>query len=177
MAFNINEFKSQLVGGGARPSLFQVQILNPVEPAADIKVPFMVRAAGIPASNLGTFSTSYFGRQVKYAGDRTFEDWTVTIINDEDFLVRNAMEAWSNSINSHDSNLRSLPSDYKSNGIITQYSKDGDAIRTYIFEGLHPVTISDISMDWSTADTIEEFTVTFQYDFWRVEGTTGIPTT
>jgi len=177
MAFNINEFKSQLVGGGARPTLFQVQILNPVAPEADFKVPFMVRAAGIPGSSLGSFTAPYFGRQVKYAGDRTFEDWTVTVINDEDFLVRNAMEAWSNAINTHDGNLRSLPADYKSNGLITQYSKDGDAIRSYVFEGLYPVTIDQIQMDWGTTDTIEEFTVTFQYDFWRVEGTTGIPTT
>jgi hypothetical protein len=177
MAFNINEFKSQLVGGGARPTLFQVQILNPVAPEADFKVPFMVKTAGLPASNLGSFTAPYFGRQVKYAGDRTFEDWTVTIINDEDFLIRNAMEAWSNAINSHDGNLRSLPADYKSNGIITQYSKDGDPIRTYVFEGMYPITIDAIAMDWSTTDTIEEFNVTFQYDFWRVEGTTGIPTT
>jgi len=177
MAFNINEFKSQLVGGGARPTLFQVQILNPVAPQADFKVPFMVKTAGLPASNLGSFIAPYFGRQVKYAGDRTFEDWTVTVINDEDFLIRNAMEAWSNAINSHDGNLRSLPADYKSNGLITQYSKDGDPIRTYVFEGLYPITIDQIAMDWSTTDAIEEFNVTFQYDFWRVEGTTGIPTT
>ena len=177
MAFNINEFKSQLVGGGARPTLFQVQILNPVAPEADFKVPFMVRAAGIPASTLGSFIAPYFGRQVKYAGDRRFDDWTVTVINDEDFLIRNAMETWMNSINTHDGNLRALPQDYKSNGIITQYSKDGNPIRTYVFEGLHPVSMSDIGMDWSQSDTIEEFTVTFQYDFWRVEGTTGISTT
>lgn len=177
MAFNINEFKSQLVGGGARASLFQVQILNPVDATADFKVPFMCKSAAIPASNLGNFNVPYFGRQVKYAGDRTFEDWTVTIINDEDFLVRNAMEAWSNSINSHDSNTRALPSDYKSNGIITQYSKNGDPLRTYVFEGMYPVTVSDIAMSWETNDAIEEFTVTFAYDFWRVEGATGIPTT
>ena len=177
MAFNINEFKSQLVGGGARPSLFQVQILNPVAPEADFKVPFMCRAAGIPASTVGSFNTNYFSRQVKYAGDRTFADWTVTIINDEDFIVRNGMEAWMNSINTHDSNLRALPQDYKSNGIITQYSKDGDAIRTYVFEGMYPTQVDQITMDWSTVDAIEEFTVTFSYDFWRVEGSTGIPTT
>ena len=176
MAFNINEFKSQLVGGGARPTLFQCQILNPVAPEADFKVPFMVRAAGIPGSSLGSFTAPYFGRQVKYAGDRVFEDWTVTVINDEDFIVRNGLEAWSNAINTHDGNLRSLPSDYKSNGLITQYSKDGDAIRTYVFEGMYPVTIDQIQMDWGTTDTIEEFSVTFQYDFWRVEGSTGIPT-
>jgi hypothetical protein len=177
MSFNINEFKSQLVGGGARPTLFQVQILNPVDPAADFKVPFMVRAAGIPGSTVGQYEVPYFGRQVKYAGDRTFEDWTITVINDEDFAVRNAMEAWSNAINSHDSNVRALPQDYKSNAIITQFSKDGDPLRSYVFEGMFPVSIDQIEMDWGTVDAIEEFGVTFSYDFWRVEGVTGIPTT
>jgi hypothetical protein len=177
MAFNINEFKSQLTGGGARPSLFQVQILNPVNPEADFKIPFMVRSAGIPASSLGSYVVPYFGRTIKYAGDRRFDDWTVTVINDEDFLIRNAMEAWSNAINTHDSNLRSLPQDYKSTGLITQYSKDGKPIRTYVFEGLHPVAITDMTMDWNATDSIEEFGVTFQYDMWRVEGATGISTT
>jgi len=176
MAFNINEFKSQLTGGGARPTLFQVQILNPVAPEADFKVPFMVRAAGIPGSTLGSYEVPYFGRNIKYAGDRTFEDWTVTCINDEDFIVRNGMEAWMNAINTHDSNLRALPQDYKSNAIITQYSKDGEAIRSYVFEGMYPTTVDQIEMDWGTVDTVEEFGVTFQYDFWRVEGSTGIST-
>jgi hypothetical protein len=177
MAFNINQFKAELVGGGARPTLFQVQITNPVAPAADFKVPFMVRAAGIPESTLGQFTVPYFGRQVKYAGDRTFADWTVTVINDEDFAVRNAMEAWSNFINSHDSNTRALPQQYKSTGLITQFSKNGSPLRTYVFEGMYPITIDGIQMDWSQTDAIEEFSVTFQYDLWRVEGNTGIPTT
>lgn len=177
MSFNINEFKSQLVGGGARPTLFQVQILNPVDPTADFKIPFMVRAAGIPASTVGSYEVPYFGRQIKYAGDRTFEDWTVTVINDEDFAIRNALEAWSNAINTHDGNIRALPQDYKSNAIITQFSKDGSALRSYVFEGMFPISIEGIEMDWSSTDAIEEFTVTFQYDFWKVEGATGIPTT
>jgi hypothetical protein len=177
MAFNINEFKSQLTGGGARSSLFQVQILNPVAPEADFKVPFMVRAAGIPASTVGSFEVPYFGRNIKYAGDRTFDDWSVTVINDEDFIVRNGFEAWMNAINTHDSNVRALPQDYKSNAVITQYGKDGDAIRSYVFEGMYPVSVDQIDMDWSNVDAIEEFGVTFAYDFWRVEGSTGIPTT
>jgi len=177
MAFNINQFKSELVGGGARPTLFQVQITNPVAPEADIKVPFMVRSAGIPESTLGQFIVPYFGRQVKYAGDRTFAPWTVTVINDEDFAVRNALEAWSNFINSHDSNTRALPQQYKSTGQITQFSKDGSPLRTYIFEGMHPISIDGIAMDWSATDQIEEFSVTFEYDLWRVEGATGISTT
>ena len=136
----------------------------------------MVRSAGIPESTVGSYVVPYFGREVKYAGDRTFADWTVTIINDEDFAIRNAMEAWSNSINSHDSNIRGLPQDYKSTGIITQFSKSGDSLRTYVFEGMFPTAIEGITMDWQQQDTIEEFSVTFQYDMWRVEGATGIPT-
>lgn len=177
MSFNINEFKSQLVGGGARPTLFQVQILNPIAPEADFKFPFMCRSAGIPSSSLGAYQVPYFGRNVKYAGDRVFEPWSVTVINDEDFLIRNAMEAWTDAINSHDSNTRSLPQQYKSNGIITQFSKNGNALRSYIFEGMFPVSVEGIAMDWSATDVIEEFGVTFEYDLWRVEGVTGIPTT
>lgn len=177
MAFNINEFKSELSQGGARPSLFQCQITNPIVPAADFKVPFLAKAAALPESSLGSYTVPYFGREVKYAGDRTFGDWTVTIINDEDFLIRNAMEAWSNSIAAHDANTRTLPQDYKSNGLVTQYSKDGSPLRTYVFEGMFPLSISEIAVDWSSTDQIEEFTVTFQYDFWRVEGATGISTT
>ena len=177
MAFNINQFKSELVGGCARPTLFQCQITNPVNTTADIKVPFMVRAAGIPESTVGQYSVPYFGRQVKYAGDRTFADWTVTVINDEDFAIRNAMEEWMNFINSHDSNSRGLPQQYKSNGQITQFSKDGSPLRTYVFEGMFPIAIDGIQMDWSATDSIEEFSITFQYDLWRVEGNTGVPTT
>lgn len=177
MAFNINQFKSELVGGGARPTLFQVQVTNPIAPEADFKVPFMVNAAQLPGSTVGSYTVPYFGRQVKYAGDRTFDAWTVTVINDEDFAIRNAMEAWSNFINSHDSNARGLPQDYKSNALITQFSKDGSPLRTYVFEGMFPTDIEPISMAWGNQDTIEEFSVTFQYDLWRVEGNTGIPTT
>jgi hypothetical protein len=177
MAFNINQFKSQLVGGGARPTLFQVQITNPIDSTSDAKIPFMVKTAGIPASNVGSYELPYFGRTVKYAGDRTFEDWAVTVINDEDFAIRNTMEAWMNAINSHDSNTRALPQDYKSNALVTQFGKDGAPLRTYVFEGIYPIALDQIALDWSQQDSIEEFGITFQYDLWRVEGNTGIPTT
>lgn len=170
MAFSINEFKSQLVGGGARPTLFEVRLTNPVTPVADFKIPFMVKAAQLPGSTLGSYTVPYFGRQIKYAGDRTFEDWTVTVINDEDFLIRNALEAWSNSINSHVSNTRSLPQDYKSDAQVIQYGKDGTALRQYTFQGLYPINLDPIDLNWETQDTIEEFGVTFQYDLWVVDG-------
>jgi hypothetical protein len=126
---------------------------------------------------VGQYTVPYFGRQVKYAGGRTFADWTVTVINDEDFAIRNSMEEWMNFINSHDSNSRGLPQQYKSTGQVTQYSKDGSPLRTYVFEGMFPISVDGIQLDWSQTDSIEEFGVTFQYDLWRVEGNTGIPTT
>ena len=174
MAFNIQEIRSQLVLGGARASLFQVQIANPANGAGDIKVPFMVKAAQIPASTIQHIEVPYFGRKIKIAGDRTFAEWTVTVINDEDFLIRNAMEQWMNSINSHAGNIREFgsasPLLYKSNAQITQFSKTGVPIREYTFNGMFPTEVSTIEMAWETTDAIEEFTVTFQYDFWEVTG-------
>ena len=174
MAFNINEIKSQLVGGGARQSLFSVQFNNPANGVANVKVPFMVRAAAIPAARLGNIPIPYFGRKINIAGDRTFEAWRATVINDEDFLIRNAMEQWSNAINSFEGNLRNFggasPLLYKSDAVVTQYSKTGDILREYTFHGIYPQDVSDIALDWNSTDQIEEFTVTFNYDYWEVTG-------
>jgi hypothetical protein len=163
-----------LTFGGAKASLFQVQITNPINGIADLKVPFMVQAAALPESTLGIIEVPYFGRKVKIAGDRTFAEWTVTVINDEDFLIRNAMEEWMAAINSHQSNVRQLgtasPSEYKSQAQITQFSKTGVPLRTYSFNGIFPTTVAAITMDWSTVDDIERFDVTFQYDWWEVSG-------
>lgn len=178
MAFNIQEIRSQLVGGGARPSLFQVTLQNPVNAAGDLKSSFMVRAAQLPASTLGFIEVPYFGRKIKVAGDRTFAEWTVTVTNDEDFLIRNALEEWSHNINTHETNVRgtggAAPTLYKAQAQVIQYSKAGDALREYTFNGLFPIEISAIDLDWNATDAIEEFTVTFQYDWWEVTGgTTG----
>jgi hypothetical protein len=174
MAFNINEIQAQLTLGGARPSLFQVFISNPVTSVSDLKVPFMVRAAQLPASTLGLIEVPYFGRKVKIAGDRTFAEWTTTVVNDEDFLVRNALENWMNDVNSHQGNVRNFASandqQYKSQATVTQYSKTGVPIREYKFHGLWPINLSEIELDWNTTDTLEEFAVTWQYDFWEVSG-------
>jgi hypothetical protein len=171
MAFNINEMRSQLVYGGARQNLFQVRINNPANASGDLKTPFMVQAAQIPESQLGVIPVFYFGRQMKLAGDRTFGDWTVTIINDEDFLIRNAMEEWSNRINRLERNVREI-NRYKSNATVIQYSKDGSPIREYKFDGIFPSVISPIEMDWANTDQIESFQVTFSYDYWTVRGGT-----
>ena len=174
MAFNINEIKSQLALGGARPSSFDVKITNPVNPTGDIKVPFMVKASSLPASSIGMIEVPYFGRKIKVAGDRTFAEWTTTVVNDEDFLVRNALEEWSNAINSHQGNIAKVggasPLLYKSQAEVIQYSKDGAPIRTYKFHGIWPSEIAAIELGWETADTIEEFEGTWQYDWWEISG-------
>jgi hypothetical protein len=171
MAFNINEMRSQLVYGGARQNLFQVRINNPANASGDLKTPFMVQAAQIPESQLGVIPVFYFGRQMKLAGDRTFGDWTVTVINDEDFLIRNAMEEWSNRINRLERNVRDI-NRYKSNATVIQYAKDGSKLREYTFNGVFPSVISPIELDWGTTDQIESFQVTFSYDYWTVSGGT-----
>ena len=177
MAFNINDIKSELALGGARPSLFQVNMTNPITSAGDAKFPFMCRAAQMPASTLGMIEVPYFGRKIKIAGDRTFAEWTVTIINDEDMKIRNSMEEWSNSINSHLGNVRRTgsagPALYKANASVTHFGKIGNQLRRYTFNGLFPTEVSPIDLDWNTTDTLEEFTVTFQYDHWEVAGLTG----
>lgn len=173
MAFNINDLRSQLTFGGAKSTLFQVQITNPIVGGiADIKIPFMVKASTIPSSTINSIDVPYFGRKIKVAGDRTFEPWRVTVINDEDFLVRNAMEAWMSAINTHEGNLSAAtgPLQYKAQAQITQFSKSGVPLRVYNFNGLFPTEVAAMNMSWEENDRIEEFDVTFAYDWWNVSG-------
>lgn len=176
MAFNINDIRSQMTFGGARFSHFQVQLTFPNEinqNNAALKAPFMIKAASIPASRIAPLEVAYFGRRVKFAGDRSFDPWNVTVMNDEDFMVRNAVEDWMSSINSHVGNLASFgsasPNEYKARASITQFSKTGVPIRKYVFHGLFPVELSPIDNSWE-ADGIQEFGVTFEYDWWSVDG-------
>lgn len=169
MAFNVNQFAGALKGGGARNSLFQVLITNPVNSVGDINVPFMCKAAQIPAATVSTIELDYFGRKTKLAGNRTYAEWAPTIINDEDFSIRNALEEWNNSINTFVDNTRPSPSAYKSTAQIQQFSQTGDVIREYTFVNLWPSEVAAIDLSWD-ADTIEEFAVTFQYDYWTISG-------
>lgn len=171
MAFNIDDLRANLNLGGARPTLFDVVVTNKIDGSADQKMMFTCKAAQLPAATVGTIEAPYFGRKVKLAGDKTFAEWTVTVINDEDFAVRNAMETWHQAINSHLPNLReggatSAPATYKSQAQVRQYSKDGNIIKVYEFDGLWPSEVGAIDVSWESNDTLEEFTVTFQYDFW-----------
>jgi hypothetical protein len=173
MAFNINEMRSQLTFGGAKSSLFEVRITNPINSVADIKVPFMVKAAQLPGSSLGTIEVPYFGRRVKLHGDRVFEPWQVQIINDEDFLIRNALETWMSALNSHQGNIASYttPAQYKTQAQVTQFSKTGTPLRVYNFNGLFPTELAPIDVAWENTDQIQEYGVVFQYDWWNVDNT------
>jgi hypothetical protein len=172
--FNINSFKANgLVYGGARPSLFQVVLTPPagigVDTVSADKFRFACRAAELPASTVASFDVPYFGRKIKLAGDRTFADWTVTIMNDEDFSVRAMFELWSNAINRMAANVRDPALNYelyKTDIGVIQYGKDGTVLRSYDLIGTFPTNISDIALNWDTTNQVEEFTVTFSYDYW-----------
>ena len=174
MAFSVNEFRSQMTGDGARPNLFEVSMPFPgfSSPAnAQTKLTFMCKSAQLPGSTLGVVPVQYFGRELKFVGNRTFADWTITIINDEDFVVRNAFERWMNGINSHNFNIRSplatAPLSYSVDGDVTQFGKQGNVLKKCKFVGLFPTDISAIDVDWGSNDTIEEFTVSLAYQWWE----------
>ena len=174
MAFNITDIRSGLALGGARPTLFKVELTNPVNTGADAIAPFLIQATSLPASTIGQIEVPYFGRKIKVAGDRTFDAWQVTVMNDEDFKVRHSLELWHNSINNVLTNINagatSAPSRYKSTALVTQYGKSGNMLRRYKFNGLFPVEISTIDLDWNSTDQIETFSATFAYDWYEVDG-------
>jgi hypothetical protein len=174
MAFNINEMRAGLALGGARPTLFRVELTNPVNNVSDSIAPFLIRATTLPSSTINPIEIPYFGRKIKIAGDRTFDTWAVTVMNDEDFRIRHTMEQWHNQINSLQTNLNlnadSSPSNYKSTALVTQYGKDGAELRRYKFNGIFPTEISTIDLDWDSTDQIENFSVTFAYDWFEIDG-------
>ena len=184
---NIQEFRSRMTGGGARSNLFEVEITFPEnigisESSVSDKVPFLVKAAEIPASNLGNIPVPYRGRVLPIAGDRTFDPWTVTVINDTDFLIRDAMEKWSNSINDIQTAQGSInPEVYQTSARVFQKSREGNGpsdtekdLRVYKFEGIYPNVVSSIPLDFGATDQIEEFQVTFNYLFYEVQTAGGL---
>lgn len=200
MAFNIQQFRSALSLDGARPNLFEVSLTFPATVTAGAAAArtgsdglstseqfrFFCRAAQLPGTTVNAIPVNYFGRELKFAGNRTFPEWTVTVLNDEDFKIRNAFELWLNGLNSHRNNRRdpafrsSAPVPGQANGgyttqaTITQFAKTGEALKSYRFIGMFPIDVSPIDVDWSANDTIEEYAVTFAYQWWEsVSGDAG----
>ena len=186
---SLSQFKTELAGGGARPNLFEVEI--PAFPAAVDTVDwgtdsqkvfkFLCKAAQLPASTVAPINVPFRGRILKVAGDRTFAEWTVTIINDENFLIRTAMEKWGDKIsNLFDATGVTNPTSYMANGFVKQLGRGKVAeattnkgnetavLRTYKFYDIWPSEISAIELSYDNTDTIEEFTVTFQVQYFTV---------
>ena len=185
---NISQFKSKLIGGGARPNLFEVELttLPPnVTSNWDAEVfSFMCKAAQLPAQTIANVDIPFRGRIFKVAGDRTIEPWTITVINDEDFKFRNAFEEWTQQIADLDTNLGTTdPSAYMVNAKVYQLGRgsekssqsagsgDGNVVlKEYEFIDIWPTSVSAIDLSYDTGDTIEEFTVEFQVQSLRLTG-------
>jgi hypothetical protein len=165
----VDDFKAKLKGGGARPNLFKATINFPGYANGNVELTsFMCRAAQLPGSIMSEIIVPFRGRELKIAGDRTFDTWTPTIINDTDFAVRDAMERWMNGINAHSDNSGlTNPVDYQADLIVEQLDRDGSTLKTYNFRGCFPTNIDPIDLSYDPAAAIEEFAVTFQVQYWE----------
>ena len=169
---SISDFKSRLTGGGARPNLFEVELAFPnavaVENDVLQKSRFLVKAAALPASTVAPVEVPFRGRILKIAGDRTFETWTITVINDVDFVVRSAFEKWMNVINKLDDGTGlTNPDEYQKDAMVHQLDRDAGILRSYKFWDIFPTNISTIDLNYETTDTLEEFTVEMQVQWWE----------
>lgn len=203
----LEDFKARLIGGAARPNLFEVEMNFPTfatESTTNSSVDqtrsiselsrFMIKSANLPASNVGVIEVPFRGRTLKIAGDRTFDVWTVTIINDVDFTIRTAFEKWMNAINKHDDNSGLInPAQYQRDAIVKQFGRtslasaqsnvnnpiqtnSGDPIpvlKAYKFYGIFPTAVSAIDLSYDSSDSIEEFTVDLQVQWWDALDSNG----
>ena len=167
----ISNFKSKLTGGGARANLFEVVLTFPdvAQPDSAVleKARFLVKGANLPASNVAQIEVPFRGRVLKIAGDRTFDSWTVTVINDTDFAIRSAFERWSNTINRLSDNTGlTNPADYQSDAYVYQLDRDGSTLRSYRFYDTFPTQVGPIELSYD-AQGIQEFTVELQVQYWE----------
>ena len=183
----LEDFKSRLIGGGARPNLFECDIVFPTfaVPEGDSELGvneitrFMCKAAQLPASNVAEIPVPFRGRVLKVAGDRTFDPWTITVVNDVDFRIRTAFEKWMNGINKHDDNSGLInPVDYQKQAKVKQLGRASGTdsipvLKEYEFYGVFPTNVSEIEVSYDSSDIIEEFTVTLQVQWWDAKNPNG----
>ena len=191
MANTLSDFKSALKGGGARANLFQVELTIPTAVTkatgySDTTFSILCKAAALPGSNIASVDIPFRGRIFKVAGERTYDPWTITVINDEDFSIRRTMERWTQVIGQYaDGSGLTNPADYMqkatvkqlrrtastqsqtSGGGLSSASSANGVIATYEFIDIFPTNVAPIDLSYDTADTIEEFTVEFQVQYWR----------
>ena len=174
----ITDFKSKLSGGGTRSNLFEVELAFPAAINVDSNVldksRFLVKAAALPASNVTPVEVAFRGRTLKLAGDRTFETWTITVLNDTDFAIRSAFEKWSNYMNRLSDNTGTTdPALYQADAFVYQLNRDGSILRAYHFYDTFPTSVGSINLAYDT-DSIQEFTVEMQVHWWEaIKGTSA----
>ena len=168
---NINDFKAKLAGGGARANQFKVTMPFPgyAQVGGEIEeLAFLCRATSLPGMQVPSFGVPFRGRNIKIAGDRTFEDWSVTIINDSEFSARSSLEAWQQDIQELDSGVGMASNDYLlSRAFVEQLGKDDAVLARYEFFNMYPKNIAAIELNYETVDALEEFTVDFTYSHWE----------
>ena len=204
----LEDFKSRLSGGASRPNLFECELTFPsfatqsttaegadnTRSASELSR-FMIKSANLPASTVGVIEVPFRGRSLKIAGDRSFDVWTITIINDVDFTLRTSFEKWMNAINKHDDNSGLInPAQYQRDAIVKQFGRSsvqsanssvtsptvssaGDQIpvlKAYKFYGIFPTSVSAIDLSYDSTDSIEEFTVDLQVQWWDALDSSGI---
>ena len=173
---NINDFKARLAGGGARANQFKVTMPFPgyAQVGGEIEdLAFLCTTAQIPAMNVGLVNVPFRGRQIKIAGDRTFADWSITVLNDTNFKLRNAFERWQNGINNmSDNEGLSNPVDYQVDAFVDQLDRNGNTLKSYTLRGAFPTEVAAIDLNFGTNDEVETFGVTFQYQYFETNTTT-----
>ena len=172
---NIDDFKANLIGGGARANQFRVTITPPSGIAIGLDVrrmSFLVTTAQLPASTLGEIAVPFRGRNIYVSGDRAApETWDMTVYNDTDFMIRNAMENWSNGINDFANNTGlTNPADFQTDLQVEQLDRDDTILKTYILRNCFPTNIAEITLDMSSNDAIETFGVTWKYTHLEASG-------
>jgi len=171
---NIDDFKANLAGGGARPNQFRVTITPPSGIATGLDVrnaSFLAKSSNLPGQTLGEIAVPFRGRNIYVTGDREFETWTTTFMNDTDFNIRNAIERWMNGINDLANNTGVINSaDYQSDLTIEQLDRDDTTLKTYIFRNAYPLTLGQIDVAYETTNAIEEFEVTWRYQHFEASG-------
>lgn len=182
---NISDFKSQMIGGGARPNQFRVDLSFPSFVSAGLGTivglnsQFLCKATSLPASTVENVQVFYRGRPVNFAGERSFQPWSVTVYNDATFSIRNAMEQWSNGVaNFTGTNGLTSPRDYQTDIRVYQLDRNGEApIKQYTFVNAYPTLVGQIALDYDANNVIETFDVEFTYDYFttaEINSTTGI---
>tara|TARA_R100000030_G_scaffold38524_1_gene28861 strand:+ start:231 stop:758 length:528 start_codon:yes stop_codon:yes gene_type:complete len=173
---NISDFVSKLKGGGARANQFKVTMPFPGFAAVGGEtesMAFLCSATTLPASTLTEITVPFRGRNIYMAGDREFEQWSTTIINDTDFLIRNAIERWSNGINNMSDNEGLVnPVDYQVDAFVDHLDRNGNTIKSYTFRGMFPVSLGTIDLNYDPATALETFECTWRYQYWESNTTT-----